>query len=348
MELHPDRNLHDVEAATRQFSEIQAAYEVLSDGNERAWYDSHRDAFLGGQDDFDQDNAPTTLRNVRLTSTEELQRLVRGFSASIPFDDQPTGFFAIVRKTFDHLALEEEAAAEIQGKDLPLCPTFGHPHDNYNYVVKPFYAFWGGFSTCKSFVWKEKHRLSEAPDRRVRRLMEKENKRCRDDAIREFNDAIHFLVSFIRKRDPRYITNRQTDAGRQKLMRDAAAAQAARSRAANQEKMDKCILPDWVEAREESAAEHTFPSSESDAESEEEVLHCVVCSKTFKSDKQFEAHERSKKHIKAVHQLRRQLQKEGVQLELDAPASPPPGSDQTPSDSGTADMKSKERSSASF
>lgn len=38
LELHPDKNIDDPEKATRLFTQVQAAYEVLSDDHERAWY----------------------------------------------------------------------------------------------------------------------------------------------------------------------------------------------------------------------------------------------------------------------------------------------------------------------
>ncbi|CAI6093291.1 unnamed protein product [Clonostachys chloroleuca] len=324
LELHPDRNLDNVAVATQKFAEVQSAYEVLSDPQERAWYDSHRDAILRGEDGGDGGDGgadqPSTFRNVRLTSTEEILSLMRRFNTTIPFNDEPTGFYGIARETFEHLVLEEQAAADFDDVDCPDYPTFGQSDDDYDTVVRTFYSSWANFSTRKSFSWKDKYRLSDAPDRRVRRLMEKENKKLREDAAREFNDAVRFLVTFVRKRDPRYLPNSQTESDRQKAMRDAAAAQAARSRAANQEKLASAQVSDWVTARENEVEEDHFEESEEEEEeeSEVEVLECVVCNKEFKSVNQLEAHERSKKHTKAVQQLRRQMRKEGAELELDS------------------------------
>jgi DnaJ family protein A protein 5 len=43
---HPDKNVGNEEEATLRFKEITAAYTVLSDGNERQWYDDHRESIL--------------------------------------------------------------------------------------------------------------------------------------------------------------------------------------------------------------------------------------------------------------------------------------------------------------
>ncbi|KAG5951320.1 hypothetical protein E4U53_003344 [Claviceps sorghi] len=321
LELHPDRNLDDVHEATKKFADIQAAYEILSDPQERAWYDSHRDSILAGNDDPSAE--PTSFRNVRLTSTEEILDLTRKLGHTKAFNDRSTGFFGMAREAFEHLAMEEEIATDAVDVVCPQYPSFGCSADDYDTVVKPFYASWSGFSTRKPFSWKEKYRLSDAPDRRVRRFMEKENKKCREDAVRQFNEAVRFLTTFVRKRDPRYIPNSQTHADRQISLRSAAAFQAARSRNANQQKIGSYEDPEWTRPQEDATREDDF--SDVEVESDMEILKCVVCKKFFKSIQQFEGHERSKKHNKAVQQLRSQMKKESVDLGLSPDPPPDPG-----------------------
>lgn len=312
LELHPDRNYGSEETATRTFAEVQAAYEVLSDPQERAWYDSHESAILRGDDGTTLNGAaPTAYQNVRLTTADDLARMVRKFNSNVDFSDSPSGFFGYLRETFEQLAKEEEAAASWENVDPPDYPSFGHKDDRYDDVVKRFYAVWSSFATIKNFAWKDKYKLSEAPDRWYRRRMEQENKGCRKEGIREFNEAVRSLVAFVRKRDPRYEPSTQSEAERQKVLRDAAASQAARARAANQAKLSEDAVPDWAKHREPEDLEES-----EEEEVEQEVLECVACSKVFKSERQWEAHEKSKKHQKAVAALQKKMRKDNAHLQL--------------------------------
>lgn len=314
LELHPDRNYGNEEEATKTFAEIQAAYEVLSDPQERAWYDSHESAILRGDDGGVGDEAPS-FGNVKVTTADDLARMVRKFNSSIEFTDSPSGFYGFLRETFEQLAKEEEIAATWEGVQVTEYPTFGHKDDAHEDVVKQFYSAWGNFATVKGFGWKDKYRLSDAPDRRVRRLMEKENEAARKEGIREFNEAVRSLVAFVRKRDPRVVVNSQTEAERQKTLRDAAAAQAARARKANQATVEPQVA-EWTKIREPEEEEEN-PFEQEEEQDDEEVFECVACSKVFKSERQWEAHEKSKKHQKAVFALRKKMQKENANLDLD-------------------------------
>ncbi|KAI6842405.1 DnaJ-domain-containing protein [Hortaea werneckii] len=326
--LHPDRNFGDEEHATKVFAEVQAAYEVLSDPQERAWYDSHETAILRGDDPEDYEGAVPTYDNVRITTADDLARMVGKFNKNVDFSDAPSGFFGYLRETFEQLAKEEEAAGQWDGVDVPDYPSFGHKDDSYEDVVKRFYSAWSNFSTAKSFAWKDKYRLSEAPDRWYRRRMEQENAKARQDGKREFNDAVRSLVQFIKKRDPRYVPTTQTEAERQKTLRDAAQAQAARARAANEAKMNDEV-PEWTKSREPDPLAEMEGNFDEEEDQTEEVFECVACNKVFKSEKQWEAHEKSKKHQKAIAALRKKMRKDNVNLDL---VSDGPSGTATPDD----------------
>src|SRR5436305_2007590 len=315
LELHPDRNYGNVESATQLFAEIQSAYEVLSDPQERAWYDSHRDVLLRGEQAGQARTAEFSY-NIRMTTADDVLKLMMKFNGRVEFTDSPSGFYGGLQDFFKKLAREEEIACQWEDVEPVDCPEFGHKEDDYEDVVRPFYASWNGFATRKSYSWKDRYRLSEAPDRRIRRLMEKENKRLRDKAIQEYNDAVRSLVAFVRKRDPRYQENQRSEAERQKILRDAAAGQKARSRAARQAQMEelgRTAVPDWAKSRPVDEYEGGFSSEE---QSEEHEFECMVCNKSFKSEAQYEAHEKSKKHIKLVRQLRKDMKDEDQNLHL--------------------------------
>jgi DnaJ family protein A protein 5 len=254
--------------------------------------------------------------NMRMTTEHDLTRMMGKFRSNVDFSDAPNGFFGFVRETFEQLAKEEEYAADYEDLNIPNYPTFGHKDDTHDDVVREFYSIWNGFATVKSYAWMDRYRLSDAPDRRTRRLMEKENQKFRDEGRREFNDAVRTLVAFVRKRDPRYTPDTKSADEKAKAQREARKAQAARARAAQIEKLEREAreLPSWATAQPEEEEE------ESEEEIEEEHYECVACNKTFKSERQYDAHERSKKHQKAIQALKRKMQKDNAHLNLDEDA----------------------------
>ncbi|KAF2459590.1 hypothetical protein BDY21DRAFT_270377, partial [Lineolata rhizophorae] len=338
LELHPDRNYGREAAATALFAEVQTAYEVLSDPHERAWYDAHEGAILRGDDPLAPDGqnggaagaagGPVYQQGVRITTADDIARMMRRFHSGVPFSDAPDGFFGFLRETFETLAREEGIAARAEGVAAPDYPSFGHAADTHADVAKPFYAAWAAFATRKSFAWRDAYKLADAPDRRTRRWMEKENRRLRDEAAREFNDAVRALVAFARKRDPRFEPDARSDAQRQEELRRRAREQARRARERNAAAAGEGdAVPEWARRRTEddngTSAQPSAHANEAGEEvwdgesSADEEFECVACRKRFKSEKQFEAHERSKKHQKAVAALRRKMRKENRNLNLD-------------------------------
>ena len=160
------------------------------------------------------------------------------------------------------------------------------------------------------------------------RLMEKDNKKLRDDARKEYNDTIRVsprvnsfhqpnaqiqsLVRFIRKRDPRYKDHL------------ASQAQNSVSQPPNQDKLNSRILKQQAA---EAYVEQEWQKVETNplhkdldwavAEGEDlEEWECVACRKTFRSEAAWNSHERSKKHMKEVERLRKEMQEDDEELDL--------------------------------
>ena len=86
LKFHPDKNRDDPEKAKQEFQLIQQAYEVLTDPQERAWYDKHREALLRGLSDSDGD-----IQGINL---------LEYFTASCykGYETDPQGFYAVYHK----------------------------------------------------------------------------------------------------------------------------------------------------------------------------------------------------------------------------------------------------------
>jgi DnaJ family protein A protein 5 len=192
LKWHPDRNIGQEEDATIRFKEVGAAYAVLSDPHEKKWYDDHRDSILRGSNgrrgNKDDDDVGDCVD------------LWAFFSSSCydGMDDSPEGFYTVYAKAFASVVQSENVASE----KLLDYPDFGTSTSTHAEVLA-FYNQWSNFVSVLSFAWEDEHNPSEAPDRRVRREIEKLNKKNRDAGRKKYMDQISQLVSFVKKRDPR-------------------------------------------------------------------------------------------------------------------------------------------------
>jgi len=296
LKWHPDKNPDNVEEAKEQFQLIQQAYEVLGDPRERLWYDNHREYIINSGD----------------TPVNEIN-LFKYFSPTCykGFEDDDKGFYTVYREVFSTILIEESVYFDIDPDEIP---TFGLSNSDYSEIVRPFYNFWCGFNTHKPFGWLDEYDIRQAPNRRVAKLMEKENKKIRDKAKKERNDEIQALIEFVRKRDKRVKAYAETL--KLKTIENSKRMEEARRQRIKdkQKEMANYKESDWskfsnVEAElkviEDSLIAEYGSSDEVDSDEDiANCLYCVACNKVFKTEKAFQNHEKSKKHKENIELIK--------------------------------------------
>lgn len=247
IKLHPDKNFGDDEAADK-FRLVQEAYECLSDVGERRWYDDHRDALLKGwtpNANGEQDDGVSMLFDVIPFMNAQCYT---GYG-----DGDDKGFYNVYGHVFSSLAKEEADAAASSSSDNGnhhyMDMSFGDSTTDPNDAAQ-FYASWESFGSQQVFGWADKYDLKDADSRKVRRLMEEENKKARKVARKARNEDVQALVRFCKRRDHRMLTLKVEQA-QQKVAREKKITDARKRQ--KQEKLE--ARQKWRQQAEEEAAE---------------------------------------------------------------------------------------------
>lgn len=313
LRFHPDKasnNDMTVEAATAKFQEIQEAYSCLSDVQERAWYDSHREQILKGDDGATDDPFKTKMNLYKYMHAG----CFKGFG------DDAGSFFTVYSDLFQAIDQEEEEWEDADEEHVAM-PPFGN-RDSEWADISSFYRKWLDFYSRKAFGHADKWNPKDAPNRQTKRAMEGENKKARQVAKKEYNSEVRQIVQVVQRRDPRYqhFQKQQMKEKAEKIHREEAEkeekkAAVAQDRAQQKEAARKAEEERWAEIEADKAARKArgeVVSEDEDSSSEEQpdVWSCEPCRKTFKSEKQFDQHVKTKKHLEIVKKLEKELEKE--------------------------------------
>jgi len=249
------------------------------------------------------------------------------------------GFFAVYSKLFADIH-------EIDGRDIEsgkqhIFYPFGNESSAQAEVFQ-FYNQWSSFVTQLSFSWEDEYNTLEAPNRQIKRAMEKENKKKRDISRKKYIETVRALVDYVKKRDIRYIrferelrkrreeeeearVRKNLEKKEKKQQQRAAMREKLQGEMEEEEKLrveerkTAFLLADLsddevvgqVNGGNEGMLDEDSCSDEERSfgkESMEEdiIFACEICSKEFKTEAQQKQHFTSKVHRKKAQDLAKQ------------------------------------------
>jgi len=285
---HPDKNQHQITLAEEKFKEINNAYQILSDPNERKWYDDHRDSILrggrGGDDDSDD---------------EDDINLWAYFSPNVYSsynDNDENGFYMVYDRIFEIIHQAEYDA----DNTVSSPPCFGTSKTPIAEVLR-FYNYWKEFCTHKKFASVDKYNMREAPNRYVKRLMEKENQSDRSRARKSYNEKVRHLAKFVYNRDRRIAEYQQQQVELETQRQKEEEERRQKAEEERREAMRKYKEEKQAEYERDKAA---GVYDEVHQEEDIQEFYCIACEKSFKSDRQLQNHENSNKHKQQLAKMR--------------------------------------------
>ena len=147
--------------------------------------------------------------------------------------------------------------------------------------VYAFYKDWGSFSTIKQFTYVDLYNPKDAPNRRIKRLIENDNRKERNKERRKFDEKIRDLLAYVKREDPRYARYQEEDLKIKQAKREEAERKKKAQQKADAERLKRY--------REELAEHHKQEEQEALERGDyDEVVveefECKICRKTFKKE----------------------------------------------------------------
>ncbi|XBW36706.1 hypothetical protein QEN19_002281 [Hanseniaspora menglaensis] len=347
LQYHPDKNPDRIEEYTELFAQLSIAYETLSDEQERAWYDSHKEGVLN-ESAYDNSN-DATFFDVGISADDVNVFINKEYFDR--YDNSVAGIYQVASRVFvriatdeiifgkrygltgykdyeDHLFEENSQKSDFIQANLMfknkkmLLPLFGFTDTNYK-DVKNFYKSWNSFSTVKNFQWKNEYRIDKNYDRRTKRELNKRNEKIRTEHRNQYNKTVRNFVNFIKKLDTRLKLGKKKE---QERIKEEQLKQMAKLKEMSDKQkkeglvnthVDEFVEQSWQQVDEAKLAklekevlmQETILGDEAgkDEEDIEYIFECFVCTKFFKREKQLDNHEKSNYHKIKLEELKKEM-----------------------------------------
>ena len=294
--LHPDKRNQvsqvEKEKSTDLFLQIQNAYEILTDPQERSWYDR-----------FAKLSHDSTTSTTSINSSNDLNCYFN--SSSIKSTNE---FYLIYNKVFDQIIQFEFArfdsylftTSEKEQLERLKVP-FGNENSLSPIQIKQFYSVWSNF-TSKAIFYSPNHTNRSnsmgGVNRRTKRIIQKEDEKYGERERKRFTETVRSLVSFVKKRDVRIIKmNSTSNTTEIKKEREE-------KRIYKQTEFDQ----DYENALKR--IEDFDLNDQQQQNEEEEDNYCFACKISIPQEQDWLTHQSSENHKQNAIQLRRELEEE--------------------------------------
>jgi len=215
MSLHPDKNPNlSPDMANKLMKEVNQAYKALSDYNARQLYDYYRNRYVKGTVTLDKMMKKLTEKEQERKQEEELAKphpiiahlkKMAQESSYTGYKSGSESFFEVFGDVFSGIAQQERKYVAMgkryEYQEFPDLGGFPTPLED----VEKFYDYWLGFKSRMDFSFANHYDPGIAKNRREKQAIEADNSRSQRKFADDYHRYLHYLVKFVKARDPRVL-----------------------------------------------------------------------------------------------------------------------------------------------